>query len=826
MGEDYKQWAATAKPPCLWISGDAGTGKTMLLSAIVDDLTPRGLEGDVTAYCFLEEGLGKDSFACHLLEVLICELHNHRAVPGYLHCRLLPEIKVIDYPISKDLFKRILRRLLENVHDTFRVVLVLDTVSQDEWVNMVIVDEVIRANRVRSREFAIRCAISSRASYGRNIHRDQITNISLNNEPGVQDDVLRFAEWRLASICETSATSSLASLAKALCYKGQGVFLWVRLVIESLDSSSSIVEWHREIRTLPRTLNGLYHLTIKNILSQQIDDIQTLLHWLIAARRPMKLSELLEAMVVETRPRSPAGVEEMATQIWQMQCPEIEIPKLCKPLIIIKDNAIVEFRHHSIREFLSSCGGVDVPRSWSIEAHETVAQTCLTLLTAKERGICALAATSYSCPARSTLIDYASMHWAFHYGLVEPHSKTIAGTLHRTLMVILRSDCQQFSLPRSAQDSRIAMATLRIAAHNGFTSLTRASLQMGVNPNGEHCGSCPSPLALAAAGGHAEAVALLLHRGASVNASHRFDDESALHLAVACGSYRVSMMLLNAGADANVTGGDLRKTPLHVAASSGYLDIVKLLADHKADPNAAVPESEETALHLAAHGGHLRVVRWLLEEITPSSAEIDFCESIVHKHYYQNWLSAEINNSDIDQPACWGSENGRCACRDWMDLRTLCGRYTDINSRNAKGQTALCIAASSGHTKLVQFLLSKGADKEIGDHEHHTSLEMAATTGQLSAVMLLLEGNKDVSVSSARFGEILKTVYQNGHHAIANLLAWHRFIVKGLNQLPQWRIMVLASKSEFQTVRVAFQHGSPDRHSRSPCLTKFEESPP
>jgi ankyrin repeat protein len=59
-----------------------------------------------------------------------------------------------------------------------------------------------------------------------------------------------------------------------------------------------------------------------------------------------------------------------------------------------------------------------------------------------------------------------------------------------------------------------------------------------------------------------------------------------------------------------------------------------------------------------------------------------------------------------------------------------------INATNKKGFTALHQAAEMGHFKIVQYLLSKGADHTILAQEH-TALSLASMSKHRKVIKLL-----------------------------------------------------------------------------------------
>lgn len=789
---------------------------------IVDDLLLRQKQRDVIAYCFLEEGLGSDDFAQKILEVLIRQLLNRHAVPDFLLYTLLPEIEAVDPPMSREAFQRFLGNLLGNLDCQARIVLVLDGVNKDEWIKYVVMDEVTRINSSRHRSDLMRCLISSRESCDLNTHREHLKNISLDNEPSAQQDVLRFAESRLANIYPSTAhaKSHLTSIGKLICLQGRGNFLWVALVIEGLQCVNSVAEVEKEVQSLPPTIDGLYRRALGNIPSHEVEIAQRILAWLIVARRPLGLSELVEASAIEIDAHRPPGIGTLARRRLNIQCPEAEIrptcsPWMCSPLIITTRENTVRFRHSTLRRHLLSAYATDIWRTSIVEAHTLLAQTCLILVTPEEdehspsRGLRRPPSRSREARYASNIKAYASTYWSFHYGLAESHSKKLVGALHRSLTLTLHHHCEELSLPETGRLYQIEATILRIAAYHGFTSLTRVSLEMGVSSHGKYCNLCETPLALAAAGGHSNEVALLLQRGASTIANTPAHGETALYLAAAYGSQETVKVLLEHNAKADSDAGYLSQTPLHAAASSGNLDIIKMLTNHNVDLNAMIPLSGETPLHLAASRGHLQTVKWLVEGLGASNEEVGVYDSMIQQRYYQAWKEDLLTGSASTRHLLWETEAKVVAQERMSELLSLCGRYADINMRTREGHTALHLAASNGRAPIVRFLLQKGANVNLTDCNGCTVLRLAAENGHLSTVKLLLMAGAVLNEDFHQLGATLKSITQNGHDKVANLLEWHFFTVEIMGKPCQWPVLALATQSKQNTVRDAIRKKYP-----------------
>lgn len=65
--------------------------------------------------------------------------------------------------------------------------------------------------------------------------------------------------------------------------------------------------------------------------------------------------------------------------------------------------------------------------------------------------------------------------------------------------------------------------------------------------------------------------------------------------------------------------------------------------------------------------------------------------------------------------------------------------HFDVNIADAERRTALILAAAGGHTKVVRWLINRGADVDAADAEGRTALIHAADRGDVKMMQLLLD---------------------------------------------------------------------------------------
>ena len=94
----------------------------------------------------------------------------------------------------------------------------------------------------------------------------------------------------------------------------------------------------------------------------------------------------------------------------------------------------------------------------------------------------------------------------------------------------------------------------------------------------------------------------------------------------------------------------------------------------------------------------------------------------------------------------------------------------NMNVKNIDGWTALIIASTNGHTKIVAMLLEKGADVNAKNNGGWTALHLASQDGYKKIVEMLLEKGADVNAKTNNGWTALKLASQEGHTAIVEML--------------------------------------------------------
>lgn len=166
-------------------------------------------------------------------------------------------------------------------------------------------------------------------------------------------------------------------------------------------------------------------------------------------------------------------------------------------------------------------------------------------------------------------------------------------------------------------------------------------------------------------------------------------------------------LLVKEGADVNALDKN-GKTALHLASPIGRYSLVKFLIEAGADIHIK-DKDHKTALVYAIEKNHIKVIIYLSDKAN---------EPIV-KPKEENLFSA-AKNGKMEEVAFYLS-------------------MQDVNAANEDGKTALHIASEAGEFETAAFLLNRGADTKLLDHDGRSALNYAKLSGNKELIKLLTQ---------------------------------------------------------------------------------------
>ena len=182
---------------------------------------------------------------------------------------------------------------------------------------------------------------------------------------------------------------------------------------------------------------------------------------------------------------------------------------------------------------------------------------------------------------------------------------------------------------------------------------------------------------------------------------------------------------------------------IHRAAQRGeYAAVLKLL-DKDTDPNER-DERGLPPLQHAAFRGHVNVVQLLIDR----GAEVD-----------------AANHLDYN-PLMVASHEGR-----YVTAETLLSAGANVMARSKRGWTPLHYAAGSApDARIIDILVSHGADVNALDNDGTSPLILASYRGASELVEKLLYYGADVTIRNVRSHTALSSALEKEHAAVAQKL--------------------------------------------------------
>ncbi|KAI0220924.1 E3 ubiquitin-protein ligase MIB2 [Lamellibrachia satsuma] len=216
--------------------------------------------------------------------------------------------------------------------------------------------------------------------------------------------------------------------------------------------------------------------------------------------------------------------------------------------------------------------------------------------------------------------------------------------------------------------------------------------------------------------GHVNVVSLLLTNGANVNLADD-DGDTPLHYSVFGNQPEVSEMLLNHGAMVDALNKG-QCSSLHVAVNKQHPHCVDILLRHRCNTNLQDCYGD-TAMHDAVSKESRDIVGKL-----SACPRTDFL--LKNKKGFNVLHYAVLKGNHLAV----------------AEILQRAGQLVDMKKDD--GFAALHLAALNGHFDVTQTLMGK-ADLEVKNNRHQTALLLAASQGHTELIELLVANNADVN---------------------------------------------------------------------------------
>uniref|UniRef100_UPI003AAC0634 ankyrin repeat and SAM domain-containing protein 6-like n=1 Tax=Centroberyx gerrardi TaxID=166262 RepID=UPI003AAC0634 len=372
---------------------------------------------------------------------------------------------------------------------------------------------------------------------------------------------------------------------------------------------------------------------------------------------------------------------------------------------------------------------------------------------------------NFGVPANSLLLFRACDEGDYETarGILEPGAPKESGRQSR-LRSEAGSECNAADIlslvPVDCTDEE-GNTALQFASASGHENLVRFLLRKGASVDSRNNYGW-TPLMQAARFGHLTVAHILLENGAEINGRNRLG-ASVLTMAARGGHTHVVKLLLEGGAyvddydhlavaaEAVSNGGGGREfmdiTALLVASQHGHEAAVRLLLEWGSDVNFSQKTTGWGALMLATLSGKVGVAQQLVER----GADPDRV-NVLSKTAFE--LALQLKQRDI---------------KAYLDSITTVRPQTDDEKRRPDVFSALKL----GNSQLVKEILEEDpAQVNSSNQEGASPLMMAAVSGQLEVVQLMVEKNADIDKQDGVHGwtALMQATYHGNKDVVKYLL--------------------------------------------------------
>ncbi|KAK3385210.1 hypothetical protein B0H63DRAFT_510092 [Podospora didyma] len=320
--QDFQAWhhrSGSNKNKILWIRGESGCGKTILLRSLRRRLERQWTAAGSSFIWSSAEGYDTNSiffpgtsrqqheinpanvYRSVLVQLFLQDPHLRRALLR-LYNRPRDDPSTLDDALVVSFFADdyITRRIETPTRRTFIFVDVADDADP------AYVEELIfrLSQLARNSDFSI-CVASA---YHPELELDEASSISVVMHLRNSDDILRFVNLNLVAEWEERNRTVVR-----IGQKAEGVFLWAEIVVNILNAaitegaSQDMIEYTLE--EVPGDLHGLYEWMLATLNEREKAESLILFQWVVLAAEPMRLNDLFVAVRL-TEPTPFAAFEE------------------------------------------------------------------------------------------------------------------------------------------------------------------------------------------------------------------------------------------------------------------------------------------------------------------------------------------------------------------------------------------------------------------------------------------------------------------------------------------------------------------------------------
>ncbi|KAM0338618.1 hypothetical protein ACHAPU_011274 [Fusarium lateritium] len=304
LTEGFQTWQQDPDRRILWIKGDPGKGKTMLLCGIIDRLDEIAPNHISCFFCQATEN--HENHAMSVLRGLIWSLIcQHPALVSHVRSRFdSAGEKAFTGPNTWQILSEILRRMIldDNNHVPEGTTIVIDALDECTHENEKLLELIVELCADENSQ--VRWIVSSRNwvefedAFMVDLIASQRIVLPLENNKGIEEAISlavnQFIKYKLQELGKKKHTTISTEVHDLFVEKSRSTFLWVALASERLFDKD-IEAWQilDTLKGLPSGLKELYQRMMQDVKeSSHLPQCKDILTVAALAHRPMSLAEL------------------------------------------------------------------------------------------------------------------------------------------------------------------------------------------------------------------------------------------------------------------------------------------------------------------------------------------------------------------------------------------------------------------------------------------------------------------------------------------------------------------------------------------------------
>ncbi|RDW58335.1 hypothetical protein BP5796_12265 [Coleophoma crateriformis] len=374
-------WRTDPSRRLLWLRGDPGKGKTMLMISLVRELQPSWNDSHTLTFFFCQNSDTNLNTATAVLRGLLWTLiREYPSLGRYLHTD----------------FKHSGKKLLESSNAFFTLRRIMSELLQDNTIPTIyiLVDALDECDRGREDLLKFICEnaaeekskakwlVSSRnhldIEMGLGGNQHSMLSLELNTTH-VEKAVHAFITHKIDELANKKRyTESLRNLVrKHLMDNAHSTFLWVALVCKRLESVHKY-KTASELKRLPPELSPLYDRMLEQILEGEDSDLSTaIMRSIILAKRPLVFDELY-------------ALSDLPEEVMDDEQSLLDLVSRCASFATIRERTIYLI-HQSVKDYFVTGEGQKIFTTGIAQENREIVNRSLCIMSTRlKKNICSL----------------------------------------------------------------------------------------------------------------------------------------------------------------------------------------------------------------------------------------------------------------------------------------------------------------------------------------------------------------------------------------------------------------------------------------------------